>query len=86
MLITPKEGFDWSRVNWGGPEQRRTRCCSYCAKPFPGREEDPYALLALYAKDGSCAEFCDDCQREWFGVESFDDDDDDDEEEEEQVQ
>lgn len=69
MKLTPKAGFDWSRVKWGGAEERRTQCCSYCAKPFPDEDDDgDFVPLILWKKDGSAAEFCDDCQTEWFGI------------------
>lgn len=71
--LKPKPGFDWSRVNWGGPEDVRTRQCSYCAKPFPDEEdeENDFVPLILWKQDGSAAEFCEDCQREWFGIETY---------------
>ena len=66
--LRAKEGFDWSRVKWGGAEDKRTQNCSYCAKPFTD-EDFP---LMLWKEDGSAAEFCHACQRDWFGVQTFD--------------
>ena len=34
-VISPKPGFDWNLVQWGGPNQPRTEHCSYCGNPFP---------------------------------------------------
>lgn len=72
--LKPKPGFDWSLVNWGGPEQRRTDRCSYCDKPFPDEDDEEaddadFVPLVMWNKDGWCAEFCHDCQRKWWGLE-----------------
>jgi hypothetical protein len=41
--------------------------CSYCDAPLP---EDGVPLM-LSRPDGWCAQFCDDCQRTWWGAESL---------------
>ena len=73
--IKAKPGFDWSRVQWGGPNDQRTEKCSYCGKKFPTEDEDEMEIdfvpLIIWKVDGSCAEFCDDCQATWFGVSKF---------------
>jgi uncharacterized protein with PIN domain len=72
--LKPKPGFDWSRVNWGGPDQRRTDRCSYCDKLFPDPYDDDvedFVPLIMWNKDGWAAEFCEDCQREWWGLRVF---------------
>ena len=66
--LAPRPGFDWRQVRWGGPEERRTEVCSYlpCAKPI-GEDDIP---LSLFRDDGSAAEFCEECQRTWWGMEA----------------
>lgn len=61
--LQPKSGFDWSKVRWGGPRQRRTTRCSYCSNPL---DEETVPLI-LWKSDGSAAEFCDACQETWWG-------------------
>lgn len=65
-------GFDWSRVVWGGPNDERTQHCSYCGEPFP--DDDNFMPLILWKHEGSAAEFCEQCQRDWFGLQSSKDD------------
>lgn len=65
--LNPRSGFDWRRVRWGGPTETRTESCSYCPNVIP-EESVP---LMLFKDDGSLAQFCDDCQRTWWGVEAF---------------
>ncbi|HSN21679.1 MAG TPA: hypothetical protein VLS49_13435 [Usitatibacter sp.] len=69
--LSPRAGFDWLLIRWGGPEELRTEVCSYvpCGKPL-GEDEIP---LSLFRDDGSVAEFCEDCQRKWWGAEIFKD-------------
>jgi hypothetical protein len=75
--ISPRPGFEWSAVNWGAPDQPRTDRCSYCEASFPDDDEDPgFIPLILSNAEGWVAEFCDDCQRRWWGIERYDDDDD----------
>jgi hypothetical protein len=57
--LNPRSGFDWTLVQWGGPKQRRTTRCSFCAEPF----RDCEMPLILWKPDGSAAEFCENCQR-----------------------
>lgn len=74
MELRAKPGFDWSRVIWGGPQDRRTEHCSYCgARLSPAPDEDDSIPLMLWKQDGSCAEFCEDCQRNWFGMQRVED-------------
>ena len=69
--LYPKPGFDWTLVNWGGPDQVRTDKCSYCDADLA---EDDVPLI-LWNSRGWCAEFCRACQKTWWGVESFDEPD-----------
>lgn len=62
--IQPKAGFDWSLVYWSA---RVRGTCSYCRKAL-GPDEVP---LRLFRKNGSAASFCKDCQRCWWGIESY---------------
>jgi hypothetical protein len=69
--LKPRPGFDWTRVNWGGPNQIRTDRCSYCDKLFPdpyGDGDSDFVPLILWNGEGWAAEFCDDCQRKWWGL------------------
>jgi hypothetical protein len=67
--LAPQPGFDWKRVKWGGPKERRTTRCSYCGEPFPDEEDDPdFVPLILWNSESWCAEFCDACQRRWWGL------------------
>jgi hypothetical protein len=63
--LTPRLGFLWCNVKWGGPNDHRTEVCSYCRKPMG----DDFPLI-LSSGSGHAAEFCEACQREWFGVEA----------------
>jgi hypothetical protein len=67
MRLTPKAGFDWSRVTWGRPDSSRSALCSYCSASVP---EDSVPLI-LWQRYGYAAQFCDECQRKWWGVESY---------------
>ena len=40
-VLAPKPDFNWLLVNWGGPDEPRTTCCSYCGDSFPTEEQDP---------------------------------------------
>jgi hypothetical protein len=70
--LVPSGGFDWGLVSWGGPRQRRTKVCSYCGEML--READ--LPLILWKPNGACAEFCDACQRRYWGLEAFPDTED----------
>jgi hypothetical protein len=71
--ISPRPGFDWSKVNWGGPDQQRTEVCSYCGDALPDQESPNYEIpLILWNSEGWCAEFCGTCQATWWGIQSFD--------------
>ncbi|MBO0716438.1 MAG: hypothetical protein J2P55_03755 [Rhizobiales bacterium] len=65
--LRPKAGFDWTLINWGAPDQRRTKHCSYCDEPLP-LDDDQFVPLILWNAEGWCAEFCDTCQRKWWGL------------------
>jgi hypothetical protein len=73
--LQPKAGFDWMKVNWGGPEEPVSDDCSYCGDAIP-EESVP---LRLWNAEGWAAVFCDHCSAAWFGLQSFDGPDDDDE-------
>jgi hypothetical protein len=66
--IKPKSGFDWSRVKWGAPNERRTTKCSYCGAKFPDDDDSDFVSLIMWSERGWCVEFCDDCQATWWGV------------------
>lgn len=67
-FLQPKEGFDWRKVQWGKPDEPRTQTCSYCGRPFPEDETANFIPLIIWKQDGHAAEFCEECQREWFGM------------------
>jgi hypothetical protein len=77
MILRPKAEFDPLLVCWGGPGQPRTDCCSYCSGGFRDNE----VPLILGTEDGWVAEFCEGCQRRYWGFEVFppsqEDEDDD---------
>jgi hypothetical protein len=60
--------LDPQKINWGGPEERRTEVCSYCGDRL---NEDSVPLI-LWTSEGWCAEFCDHCQATHWAVQSFD--------------
>jgi hypothetical protein len=68
MSLSPMPGFNWSQVGWGAPDQVRTLQCSYCDEPL----DDEEMPLILWRGDGWCAEFCEACQRKWWGLEAPD--------------
>jgi len=51
-------------VGWGAPDQERTTTCSYCDAVL-SEEEMP---LILGNAEGWVAEFCEACQRTWWGL------------------
>lgn len=63
-VLQPKPGFQWHRLVWSRPDVARPALCSYC---FAGIGEDDVPLM-LWAEDGACAQFCDECQQQWWGV------------------
>jgi hypothetical protein len=69
--LEPKPGFDWARVTWGRPDSVKSVLCSYCSASI-GDDDVP---LMMWKADGHAAQFCDRCQRTWFGLMSFPDDD-----------
>jgi hypothetical protein len=70
MSLSPRPGFNWMNVAWGGPDETRTEKCSYCGDKFPS-EDEGFVPLILWNSEGWCAEFCDHCQATWFGLQSF---------------
>jgi hypothetical protein len=70
MTFSPLPGFDWSRVRWGGPNERVAENCSYCGLEL---EENSVPLM-LWKSDGSAARFCDRCQSTYWGIQSFPED------------
>ena len=64
--MRPRSGFDWLRVSWGAPEEPPAEACSYCDALL---DVDAGVPLILWNADGWCAQFCDDCQRIWWGLE-----------------
>jgi hypothetical protein len=61
--LTPKPGFNWLQVGWGGPDEPAAEECSYCGEPIP---EETVPLI-LFRDDGWCARFCDACMVTWWG-------------------
>ncbi len=68
MNLEPKPGFDWDRLTWGRPDSVPSVLCSYCSASI----SDDDMPLRLWRADGSAVQFCDDCQRRWWGLESCD--------------
>jgi ribosomal protein L24E len=73
--LSPLPGFDWKRVTWGRPDSPRSALCSYCSAVIS--DGDGEVPLIMWKNDGHAAQFCDVCQRKWWGLESFPDEDDD---------
>src|SRR6516225_5458129 len=68
--IRPLPGWDWAKVNWGGPDDPRTENCSYCGVKLPDIDDPGYEIpLIIWTKAGHCAEFCIACQAQWWGLE-----------------
>jgi hypothetical protein len=63
-MLLPRRGFDWNHVSWGRPDSPRSALCSYCSAGIP---EDSVPLI-LWTEDGHAAQFCDACQRKWWGL------------------
>ena|ERR1700733_8937621 len=68
-LLAPNPGFNWQQVSWGGPDEPQAETCSYCDAPI---EEDSVPLM-IWNADGWGAQFCDDCQERWWGMETLSD-------------
>jgi len=64
--LAPLPGFDWSRVTWGRPDSPVSALCSYCSAAI--REDD--VPLRVWNAQGFAAQFCDACQRRWWGMTS----------------
>ena len=67
--LSPRAGFNWMAVSWGGPNEPVSDTCSYCDAVIP----EASAPLILWNRDSWCARFCVACQRTWWGMEIFDD-------------
>jgi hypothetical protein len=70
--LAPLPGFDWTKVNWGGPDEPRTEVCSYCGDPFPDDDATDFVPLILWNAAGWCAEFCSHCQAAYWGIQTLD--------------
>lgn len=64
--LRPAAGFNWMAVFWGGPDEPQTTTCSYCDAPL--RETEDAVPLMLWNTEGWCAQFCEICQRKWWGL------------------
>jgi len=75
MTIASRPGFDWSRVNWLGPDQpiiadgEDLERCSYCGDEIP----DDRVPLRIWDELGWGAVFCGHCEAACWGLQSFDD-------------
>ena len=65
--MRPNARFNWMQVSWGAPDQIRTETCSYCDAPI----DDESVPLIIWRADGWVGEFCEECQRQWWGMQSF---------------
>jgi hypothetical protein len=65
-LLEPRNGFDWTRVLWGGPTDRVSEDCSYCRQTLEQDDRD-YVALRLFSPDGHAAVFCDACMQRYWG-------------------
>jgi hypothetical protein len=72
MTLEPKPGFDWAKVTWGRPDSVVSALCSYCSAAI-GEDDFP---LRMWNVESYAAQFCDRCQKRWFGLETFDDESD----------
>lgn len=67
--LQPLPGFDWRKVQWGGPDDVVSLVCSYCGAELGDDDEPDYAVpLILWRPDGSVAQFCLVCQERWWGM------------------
>jgi hypothetical protein len=62
--LKPKDGFDWGKVTWGRPDSPVSAVCSYCSAAIG----DDYVPLRMWTEQHYAAQFCDECQRKWFGL------------------
>ena len=62
--LTPRAGFNWMAVSWGGPSEPLTRSCSYCDAEL-GEDDVP---MIMWTSEGFCARFCVACQSRWWGL------------------
>jgi hypothetical protein len=65
--LSPKPGFDWSRVTWGRPDSVPSVLCSYCSAVIP---EESVPLITWDRESGLTARFCDACMETWWGFET----------------
>jgi hypothetical protein len=68
-LLTPKPGFDWSRVRWDAGDAPQRDDCSYCGAAIP-EEAVP---LRMWRPRGDGCVFCDACAERWWGMKHFGD-------------
>ncbi|MFZ1109888.1 MAG: hypothetical protein WAN43_16255 [Rhodomicrobium sp.] len=61
--LSPKPGFDWTRLTWGRPDSPPSALCSYCSAVIP---EDSVPLI-MWDKKGRSIRFCDACMETWWG-------------------
>jgi len=66
--LEPRNGFEWSRVVWGGSHDRPDDHCSYCRRSLDEDERDYIALRLMGTSH--FAVFCDDCMRTYWGMEN----------------
>ena len=64
MTLKPKDGFDWSKVNWSAPDAPVSSVCSYCAAEI----DEKTVPLRMWGNRGEAAQFCDNCQHQWWGM------------------
>lgn len=69
MTLGARPGFDWSLVKWAGPNEPQPDICSYCSAPIP----ESSVPLRCWREDKSGSVFCDDCSRDIFGLQTFND-------------
>lgn len=67
--LKPKAGFDWGKLTWGRPDSSPSVLCSYCSAAI-GEDDVP---LILWNDKSYAVQFCDACQKTWWGMKSFED-------------
>ncbi|HTI78930.1 MAG TPA: hypothetical protein VL614_00615 [Acetobacteraceae bacterium] len=64
--LRPRQGFNWTAVSWGGPDEPMATTCSYCDAEL----DDDFVPLIIWNKDSWAAQFCEACCRTWWGMEA----------------
>lgn len=64
MKLELKPGFEWSRVRWDKPDNPVSGVCSYCDAVL---DADKIPLRLWGETSGRAAQFCEACQRTWWG-------------------